>query len=362
MNRKPILILAFYMLVLSACGQVSKLSIQPVNQGFKPTGPGYFYSLPRTVVKAEVTIQRSITIPGPYAEFSAQFLGIEPVPMEKEVLWSIAGASISAFNESDPDKLFFLATTADLSKIGGFISLGREGLILTPDAFPGDVSSAAPSIRHFPDDSLWFTNLSAKSFYAETTDTLYKTVFQDSMFVKIPVLKKQVQQKTFEEKANEAASLILKIRKKKIELVTGKIASMNQGPALEVALKELDKLEQEYLALFIGRQFSDRQTISAWFIPGLQGQEMTLFRFSAKQGVLAGDSPKGTPVMITLAPEHGPAMNDNAAGDAVNVVYFRIPEKALVQVSWNDRTITSARIPVYQLGQTITLSINPGKK
>lgn len=359
MNRKQILILAFYVLILPACGQVSKLSIQPVTRDFKPTGPGYFYSLPRTVVKAEVTIQRSITIPGPYAEFAAQYLGIEPVPMEKEVLWSITGASVRAFSESDPDKLYFLATTADLSKLSGFISLGREGLILAPDAGSGDVSSPASSLRHFPDDSLWYTNLSAKSFYAETTDTLYKTVFQDSMFVKIPVLKKQVQQKTFEEKANEAASLILKIRKKKIQLVTGKIASMNQGPALEVALKELDKLEQEYLALFIGRHFADLQTIRAWFIPSLQGQEMTLFRFSANLGVLPGDSQKGTPVTITLKPEHSP---DAFGNNADNVVYYRVPENALVQINWNERNIASARIPVYQLGRTFTLPVNPKGK
>lgn len=52
--------------------------------------------------------------------------------------------------------------------------------------------------------------------------------------------------------------MIYMLRKKRMELVTGDAGEHVFGEGLKAALDELNRLEEEYLALFLGKQFRQK--------------------------------------------------------------------------------------------------------
>ena len=357
MKYKHALSLGLSLLFLPACSQVLKLSTREVTPDFKPQAPGFYYSLPRTTMQVKLTVQRQITIPGPYAEYAAQLLGIEPVPMEKEVKWNIVDASISPLIETDPEKLYYISFSSSSLVPDVLAPYTREGLILSPDAMLQDGSFNQPRTDHSTLDSLWFTDLSPKSYFSEITDTLYKTVLRDSMFVRIPVIKKQVVQKTIETKAGEAAKLIMKIRKQRINLLSGKITSITQGEAIEVVLKEMARLEEQYLSLFIGIHRTDRHVYSWVFIPVAEGETKTVCNFDPSTGIAQPEGAGSAPVTITVTPENPDTTGIMNQPVTENVLYYRIPAKVVARLEWNGNLLVRQRVNVYQLGRTVSCQV-----
>lgn len=58
--------------------------------------------------------------------------------------------------------------------------------------------------------------------------------------------------------AQDAANAIFSLRRHRIDLVTGEAGENVFGAGLKAALEEIDRLEQEYLSLFLGKQFRQR--------------------------------------------------------------------------------------------------------
>ena len=54
---------------------------------------------------------------------------------------------------------------------------------------------------------------------------------------------------------------------------------MPEGVAMEHALRELEELEREYLSLFIGKKYTDRETLSFYLTPdpGKEDEILELF-------------------------------------------------------------------------------------
>ena len=70
-----------------------------------------------------------------------------------------------------------------------------------------------------------------------------------------------------EDKAREAAAFIYKIRKRRFKLISGQYDTHPESTALETAVRELNELEDNYLALFIGRYTTDTLTHRYQYIP-----------------------------------------------------------------------------------------------
>jgi hypothetical protein len=54
--------------------------------------------------------------------------------------------------------------------------------------------------------------------------------------------------KSLEEKAEEAAAFIYKLRKRRFKLLVGQEQPVPDGNALDISIRELDELEKEYLS------------------------------------------------------------------------------------------------------------------
>ena len=81
---------------------------------------GVVYSLPQTGVRVKVFATRTDFIPGPYARFADQLLGITDAGTEAGSEWVITDVSFETFSEPDPMQVFkakdvFLFLTAECS-------------------------------------------------------------------------------------------------------------------------------------------------------------------------------------------------------------------------------------------------------
>jgi len=211
------------------------------------------YALPKTILVITAEAIRTTVIPGPFHKYADKYLGIENVPDREITEWDISDIKIDIYQEADPD-YFFTVSNKRIKNLNHILSgLAEDSLILYPDRFFKKHSFSEPDTSY--DDKIHYRDLSIKRNLELNNDTTYKSVFRDSVYVKIPVIKQQLVRKSAEEKAEEAANYIIKIRKRKFKLFSGQYDYMPEGEALEVAVKELEKLENEYLSLFTGKEY-----------------------------------------------------------------------------------------------------------
>jgi hypothetical protein len=358
MKNMFILLILTVACLLSGCQPASRLTVQPASGDFKPSTSGFFYSLPRTVVEVRLELKREIYIPGPYCEFAAQFLGIEGIQLERKEEWTITSGSINSFMERDPERVFYAGFSAGRPMVPELLTLTKNGLIFSPaSTFPSGTGLSFDNSNQ--KDTVWYTDLSMDYFYSQKTDTLYKTILRDSIFVKIPVFKKEELQKSDELKAKEAANTIIKLRKRRFKLLSGEYNFITEGAALEVTVRELNKMEQEYLSLFLGKHYSDLHRYSNYIIPALKSEPQILCRFSREQGIIPSDSKAGSAITTSLVRENistGPDINITPAD---NSLYFRIPENATVHLTLNNKSLAEKRIAVYQFGKIQIMPVIP---
>jgi Domain of unknown function (DUF4831) len=69
MNFRSILLIPG-LLLLAAC---AKVVVVPVTPGTKPEAEGVFYALPKTVVKVQMKIDKTMVTPAPYQKFASIF-------------------------------------------------------------------------------------------------------------------------------------------------------------------------------------------------------------------------------------------------------------------------------------------------
>ena len=101
-----IAILLQFVIVSNMFGQINVLRID--NNAPPPTKDGIFYSLPRTVVKIDVKIDRIENYKGPYADFALRFLGLKNVVETNAIDYKISDISITTYTEPDPDQYYFV--------------------------------------------------------------------------------------------------------------------------------------------------------------------------------------------------------------------------------------------------------------
>jgi Domain of unknown function (DUF4831) len=352
----PVVVIGAWL--FSGCHPTSRLTVQPVTGELKPSASGFFYSLPRTVVEVKLEVKHEIFIPGPYSAYASQFLGVEGVQMDRREEWNIISESINCFTERDPEHLFYAGFSSGTPTVPEFLSLTKNGLIFSPAAI-FSAFTEPPFSNLNVKDTIWYSDLSMDYFYSQKTDTLYKTVLRDSVFVKIPVYKKEEMHKSNEMKAKELANTIIKLRKRRFKLLSGEYNFITEGAALEITVRELGKMEQEYLSLFIGKHYSESHIYKSYIIPALKSEPQVIFRFSKEHGIYPVESKSGLPVTANFTREYINLQPDINITPVENSLYFRIPENARIQLSLNNKNIAEKRITVYQFGRIQVMPVAP---
>ncbi|OFX25282.1 MAG: hypothetical protein A2041_02320 [Bacteroidetes bacterium GWA2_31_9b] len=354
--------LGIFLLFLISCKSTSETKITPLNQVNVMPENGIIYALPRTTLTFTVEATLTETFPGPYAEYAEKYIGITDATVEESVKWQITDIKIDTYNDLDPEQYYVLEPSGKFNF--DFLKLVQNGLI-----FPVNTKSKISNKNNFysetdPGDEIVFADLSVKQYVGKEDVTYYKRVQRDSLFSKVPVIKKQYVEKSIEDKAEEAASFIFMIRQKRFELISGMADFYPEGKSLELAIRKIDQLEDEYLSLFIGKKFTTTYKSDFEFTPTESdlNQPYILFRFSNEKGVLPANDLRGRPFIIEMEKLNKTKnlsfqINDlnKVEKEYQNKLYYRFPDQAVIKVIDGKKTLATAKLNVEQFGVIVSI-------
>jgi hypothetical protein len=316
---------------------------------------GVIYGLPKTQLTFKIKALRNVHIPGPYHEYGEQLLGLENIPHSKEIHWEIAGIRIKESTRIDYDHLYAVEPRGRFRF--DWTKFTRNGWIIPFDGVHKEYEESDFYKGSDYEREILYKDLSVKKFVGKETKTVYRKVWKDSLFARVPRKETEVVKKNKQEKAREAANFIFMIREKRFELVSGMGDYYPEGEALKAAVDEMNRLEDNYLSLFTGKHKSDTLEFTIQWTPKNNdlAEPKMLFRFSENLGVLKADQNKGTPIWIeTEAMENKQeiikAIQSKFSATGSKLFHYRIPMNTSLKVKYGDQMMAKKYINIYQYG------------
>lgn len=316
---------------------------------------GFFFYLPRTAVEFEFTITETRYIKGELSDYANQYFQTKPDIMRNRSEYSIDNISMKHYPIPDPlQKYSYSAETASQVSIqtvaGGIIKSINANLDLkNNNTSQFGIVSTFNKNEEAKDASIPFFSLGVKS------DTIFnREITADSTVIERRVINRRTVTNTPEEMAKESVQKLDDIRKVRFTLISGPEDVALEGTTLETSLRELEKTEQELLALFFGRTKRNTQTYRFTFIPGESPE--VLFYLSPELGLstLAGAGHPSVKVTVNnfsgrgIKPE--PAITNG-------VIPYRSSEKMVLSIQWNGSKYFETELMLPQFGQLHTVPV-----
>jgi hypothetical protein len=338
---------------------VALLALPKVASAQKNADPEGFltYSLPSTSIVLEVEAVQEKFYVGPYARFAEKYLGVK-ARQKDETSFQLTEIKMLPLLEADQSRRY----TVNVKKgqiDATFLKLAYVGLISFSDAKFGD-----ESVWRFPTESKSdFAGKGVSSNLTSQSATLYRSDSKSSAYDKVAVHQDMLVEKSLEQRAAETAQMILKLRKQRLQIVTGDTDATYSGEAMGAAIAEITRLEEEYMMLFAG--YSEYQTQKMRFevIPDAanEGQIYVAFRLSDTSGLVPADNLSGKPVIMEIIPQPfaDPALGEDEAKNKKEVLaYYRLPAVCTVRLMDGANLLLQSRMPIYQLGRESSLPVN----
>ena len=168
---------------------------------------------------------------------------------------------------------------------------------------------------------------------------------------KIQIDRMTTSEMSVESAARQAAETIFKLRKARMEMITGEQGEGVFGGGLESALREIERLESAYLELFYGRRALSYETRTYVLPVSSDNTSMTISRFSVDDGLVAVDDLSGDIIFLNI----NPSDMEYPASDEKGVIAIRYANNAEVSVCLGNRVLVSRVMPIYEFGETVMI-------
>jgi hypothetical protein len=189
--------------------------------------------------------------------------------------------------------------------------------------------------------------LDAPSYYAPTAGDVTESVVMSGDEVLVDRL--TAAELTQEEAAKIAAERIFELRAARQDIILGEYGDGVYGAGLEAALKEIERLEGEYLKLFYGTR-TVTTTTHRYIVPVLADTpNQVIARFNSEEGLLAKDNVAGDIVMVAITPSQMSYPESNIKG----TVAYRYANNATVVVSFAQDVLARRVLPIFEYGETV---------
>ncbi|MDL2314626.1 DUF4831 family protein [Bacteroidales bacterium OttesenSCG-928-C19] len=382
MKQYKFVLIVFAFLFLSSCSTGYKVHSVSQKQR-KPIKNGFSYALPQTVLQIDLLVERIEDLRGPYIDYANALLGISDVIEDDDVTYKLSDIRFSTYSEPDPKAYYYVEAKSNFPSI----KVLPNGIIqsVNVDEF---IKSNEKSSRNEvankkkTDEKLFLEPIGSLNF-SENTDYTdededdeddSETTYQES-FTTVTV------GKSVEEKAKAAAKQLLQVRMKKQELIYGEYEDSYSKNAIDYIYNQLDKMEKDLLALFVGKTISTLETKSFYIVPDkllLVGDEQPLLLcgFSPERGVTELEKEDGVIIHATIRCEQDlHVLNDflrkknnvykSGKNNKKDVLVrrkknksrgfvYRVPDNALVTVKYGAKTY-SEKLVVNQYGTLVRL-------
>ena len=123
------------------------------------------------------------------------------------------------------------------------------------------------------------------------------------------------------------------------------------GKSLEIILKEFDRMEKNYLSLFLGKRETVKVKRVFQCIPEKANEPVVAFRFSEQNGVTDTKNVAAQAYFLKIEEAVVPASSPVSGGGEAAAVYYRVPATATVKLLKGKEEIMSYPAIVPQLGE-----------
>ncbi len=374
-NKKTAFYAGLFIILLFANCKSSKnlISVRNINEkeNYKPTE--FIYSLPKTKVFIVVEVTKIVSTKGVFAEYTEKYLGSLKKVSKNRTSYRVSDISFYSKPIQDNSQIYVVSNPEFENTFA--INVTQEGFPVSvnmPEIVAENFNSDIFSDKKFKEKNITqtFNTLTSEKNYKVVYDTIYREEFFDSLIRKVPVLKKNVILKTPEEQAKDLADQILVLRDDRSALLVGEGDSdyLPDGNSLKIMLQGIDKLEKQYLSMFVGRTDTIKYRYTYSYVPEDNDyyKKIILFKFSNSTGVLSSESLSGTPYCLEIEAndyiknikkfQETQALFEQVEKKDKNVgLVYRIPQKAIFRVLENKKIIKYQEIFVPQLGTTEAL-------
>ncbi len=346
----------FFIIIIFAIVSLSVSAINPRDKADKKRGDednisvedtasyndGIVYALPRTVLRVKVKAEKSIYIPGPYHEYASKYLGYDNVEQSKKVIWKIKCIDVVPIGEADPNAYFKTKDT-----LSSLVTLLPDGRIAGINSLENNSEALIYETQNLVND-----NLPSLIFPDQASSDNYE-IHLDSITGAEKFVVKSVEQK-----AQEAADYIIRLRKKRAYSILDPTDVVPEdGLGYQVFVEEAKRLEKEYITLFLGKTFNKTHEFVFNYIPDSKNvKNEMLFRFSEERGVLPKSDISGKPITIELSKEQKAYSSIDKLKETDNPnpasygLYYRVPVMAQLDILNGIQPLYSARFPIAQYG------------
>ena len=353
MNLRSITKTVFLIIALVGVGfqSMSQVLVSKMKQeSAPPTGEGFFYSLPKTMLRIQLVVQKIEQRPGPLASFASDYLGVTSEIGTSKQEYRLVNVEVQPVSIPDESQLYFVQIPSEKSKDEKnlFFHLSPNGMLssVNENAIDRQVSQSQPVEQH-----LYFQEGSTQFDYfpgynrKKKVDTVVRKITIDTMTINRFLFKTSWVDKSERERAEEAAQQISRIREARFNLLTG-YHEVNYGESIRYMDTQLQQMEQKYTELFLGMETLSTITETIYFTP-LKGDKR-----SQSIAVIGGES-----VILDIYQDELLKQMQPPGTSGVNAVFYRIPAEAYVKISYLGSVKYYDVLTVSQLGVVATAPV-----
>lgn len=310
------------------------------------------YCLPKVSYKVKVKAEAVRYIPGPYAEYAEKELGMKPEGTSSGEQWEIKSVEVTPFSVPDEKAVYSMTATGEYGSV--MLSLSPEGFLAGIAVGSPDLKAQTEGVEYRRQGTdrqreIRMTDLSTYNPLKEVLDTNYVEQEIDGVVKRIwdPII--SYEPKSKRDLMAEAVKEIFRIRSERVKLLAAE-NEVPDGKSLQVILKEFDRMEQDYLSLFMGKKV--KQTFERVFVCTIEkeNEAAVAFRFSGSEGFVDRKNVSATAYSLIAERAIVPAAAEVQTSPTQSVVYYRVPAVADVKLVRLSEELQRFRSVIPQLG------------
>ena len=289
------------------------------------------YYMPKTILAFDVTYTQTTRTQGPFYQYAERYLGTKDIVMADETVYELKDIAVRTKTVADPDRAFKLTPSGNQKSN---IILDKQGLLVAYNAEP----EAQKEDKVFNSDS---------QHKPRKAESALAPLSEEALFASSKA-----------KMAEAAAKQIYRIREARTNLISGDVEHMPaDSKMLSLMLSELQKQEDQLVALFVGETKTTRQHKIIYLTPEDDLQDRILLRFSRFTGPVAADNLSGEPVLLNMTVDKKELLpSEDKHPVAVSEIRYNIPGETSVRLTDSKgKLLAEKTLPVAQFGVSVAL-------
>ena len=295
--------------------------------------PALVYYSPKTAVVLDFTYTIEKEEKGIYAEYAEELIGLKEAIKENKTTYSLESARIGTATYTDYSRPHKVSSEAGFPML---LSINEKGL-LTGYNLP----------------------MADKQHNRKKDEKVSKTPKKEACPVAYP--EEVVKASGIQAQAQAAAQQIYHLRETRMYIMNGEVENAPaDGKAMQLVLEELEREEQQLVALFYGKRSTSKAHKRVEFAP--EKGDVTLF-FSEENGFTDAENIEADTVkvhVVTYKQEAIPTVpavkKDKKKPVEVSPIVYNLPGNGEISVHYQAQEIAKRNIPIAQLGIDVPLA------